>query len=99
ARANALEVEMAPGDVYYASNYTVMHGRAAYEEEGDWSDADKRLFLRLWLNIPGFRAFTNESAMRYGVISHGNLGWTPPELIAGRNRVQGAQRVYCDAAC
>lgn len=94
ARANHLEVEMAPGDVYFASNHTVFHGRAAYEEEPDWSEAEKRLFLRLWLNVPGFRAFADEAVVRHGQIAHGNLGWTNAELAAGLHRQPGAMRSF-----
>jgi hypothetical protein len=95
--ANALPFSMRPGDVYFANNYTVLHGRAAYEEEPDWEEAAKRLLLRLWFNIPNIRSFDDEGTVRFGGIRHGNLGWTSQELAAGQNRTPGAVRVFCEA--
>jgi hypothetical protein len=75
ARANALSLRLDPGDMYFASNYTVLHGKAAHEDEPDLEDV-KRLLLRVWINIPGFRQFADEATVRYGLTSHGNIGWT-----------------------
>jgi hypothetical protein len=94
--ANAIPFQMGPGDVYFASNYTVLHGRAAYDEEPDWEQASKRLFLRIWLNIANFRTFADEESMRFGPIRHGNLGWTSRELAAGKNKTRGEVRVFCE---
>jgi hypothetical protein len=94
AEVHALAFEMGPGDAYFANNYTVLHGRAAYEEEEAWRPADKRLLLRLWVNVPGIRAFADKGAMRFGPILHGNLGWTSEELAAGRHLAPGYQRSF-----
>ena len=98
AAANALKFEMHPGDAYFANNYTVFHGREPYEEEPDWELASKRLFLRIWLNLPDVRPFAEVMAMRFGVISHGNLGWTAAELAAGKNLDPAARRSYLEPA-
>ena len=95
--ANAMTFEMQPGDVYFANNYAVFHGRQAYAEEPDWDAASKRLFLRLWLNLRDFRPFQDETAMRFGVISHGNLGWTSRELAACKHLDPLARRIYIEA--
>ena len=89
-----LSVRMGAGDVYFANNFTVLHGREAYEEEPDWQVAERRLFLRLWLNIPQFRPFADEAAMRFSVIGHGNLGWTAQELAAGCHLRPDSKRRY-----
>jgi hypothetical protein len=96
--ANAVAFEMAPGDVYFANNYTVLHGRAAYDEEPDWEAMAKRLFFRIWLNVPNIRAFADESSMRFGVTRHGNLGWTSRELAAGKHLRPGEARAFCEAS-
>jgi hypothetical protein len=93
----ALAFEMHPGDVYFANNYTVLHGRAAYDEEPDWEMVAKRLFFRIWLNVPDIRTFADEASMRFGVARHGNLGWTSRELAAGKNARPGETRVFCEA--
>lgn len=91
---HALAFEMNPGDAYFANNYTVLHGRAAYEEEEAWRPADKRLLLRLWVSVRGIRAFADEAAMRFGPILHGNLGWTCEELAAGWHLEPGPHRSF-----
>jgi len=92
ARKHALPVRMRPGDVYFASNYTVLHGREAYEEEENTPSDQRRLFLRIWINIPDIRPIADESLVRYGLTSHGNIGWTSSELAEGRHLVPHQQR-------
>ena len=94
ADANRLAFEMNAGDVYFASNHTVFHGRAAYEEEPDWEEGSRRLFMRLWLNIPDFRAFADDHHVRHGIVDHGNLGWTNDELAAGHHLKPGFRRSF-----
>ena len=44
-----LSFMLEPGDLLLMSNYTVLHGRTAFD---DWPEPDrKRLLLRLWLNL------------------------------------------------
>lgn len=93
ARKHALPVRMRPGDVYFASNYTVLHGREAYEENDNTPPDQRRLFLRVWVNIPDIRRFADESLVRYGLTSHGNIGWTSGELAEGKHLVPGQQRL------
>ena len=65
----ALEFRLQPGDVLLASNHTVMHGRAGFEDASD--PAQRRHLLRLWLTIPNGRplpphyADTREYAQTY----------------------------------
>ncbi len=42
-----LEMVLEPGDVQLLSNHTIMHGRGAYEDDGD----GRRHLLRLWLSL------------------------------------------------
>lgn len=94
ARANSMSLALHPGDIYFASNYTVLHGKAAHEDEPDIEDV-KRLLLRVWINIPGFRHFADEATVRYGLTSHGNIGWTGAELQSGHNLKAGHRRTLC----
>lgn len=44
-----LEMELAPGDIQWLSNHTVVHGRTAYRD--DPAAGRKRHLLRLWLSL------------------------------------------------
>jgi len=70
-----------PGDIQFASNYTMLHGRA--RQAPTQSDEEARLLMRIWFNIESMRDFADESIVRYGIIRHGRLGWTAPQLAAG----------------
>ena len=73
------------GDIQFCNNYTVMHGRAAHDIVSQ--EEKKRLLLRVWLDFPKARAFSDEGLIRYGVIRHGALGWTVKDLAEGRHRL------------
>ena len=73
----ALDMMLEPGDAQFASNYTVLHGRTAYEDD----PAAPRHMLRLWLELPGFRPLAGND-VRYGHIRHGQLGRTAAEISA-----------------
>jgi hypothetical protein len=47
--ALALEMALAPGDIQWLSNHTILHARTAYEDHDH--PARKRHLLRLWLSI------------------------------------------------
>ncbi len=94
ARKNSISLQLRPGDMYFASNYTVLHGKAAHEDEPDVEDV-KRLLLRVWINVPGFRRFSDEPTVRYGLTGHGNIGWTGDELLGGHNLKPGHTRQLC----
>jgi hypothetical protein len=98
ARRNALSVEMGAGDVYFVNNYAVLHGREAYDEAPDAQAAQKRLFFRVWMYLPRFRSFADEATVRFGLLGHGNLGWTAGELAAGWNDSAGHRRSVCEPA-
>ncbi len=97
AKKHAYATAMAPGDVYFANNYTVLHGREGYEEDADTQADLKRLFLRIWFFVPEFRAFADEAVERYGITSFGNMGWTAQELAQGRNLADGHRRDFLHA--
>lgn len=84
ARADCLEFPFRAGDVQFCNNYTVFHGRAGHKSEPD--SERRRLLMRIWLDAPDFRRFSDEAIVRRGNGRHGQLGWTPSEVRAGLNR-------------
>lgn len=85
-----LEIPFHTGDVQFCSNYTVLHGRAAHAVVPD--EERKRVLMRIWLDMPEFRAFADEAIVRYGIGRHGQLGWTADEMRAGRNQIPRPRR-------
>jgi hypothetical protein len=79
-----------PGDIQFCSNYTVMHGREAHALEAN--EERKRLLVRIWLNVPDFRSFSDEAIVRYGIGYHGNLGWTADQFHAGAHKTPRLRR-------
>ena len=82
AREFCFEFPFRRGDIQFCNNYTVMHGRAAHELVAD--EDRKRVLLRIWLDVPGFRDFSDEAIVRYGIGCHGRLGWTAQDVLSGR---------------
>lgn len=81
AARDRLEFAFNPGDVQFANNYVVLHGRAAHEPI---EDEDRvRLLMRIWIDFPEARPMVDEAIVRYGVVRHGNLGWTADQVAAG----------------
>ncbi|MBL6954654.1 MAG: TauD/TfdA family dioxygenase [Alphaproteobacteria bacterium] len=78
------------GDVQFCNNYTILHGRDAHAAEQ--VEDRMRVLMRIWLNVPEFRQFSDEAVVRYGIGCHGNLGWSAAELAAGRNKSPRARR-------
>jgi hypothetical protein len=70
-----------PGDVQFANNYIVWHGREAHTPAK--GENDTRLLMRIWLNLDDIRAFANELIIRHGVIKHGKLGWSAADVLKG----------------
>jgi hypothetical protein len=68
------------GDIFFCNNYTVFHGRAGHGEIE--AESDKRVLLRVWLDLPAVRPFTDEGSVRYGAVRHGKMGWTAAQLLA-----------------
>lgn len=88
ANRHRLAFPLHRGDIALFNNYTVFHGKEGYapiEEE-----EEKRVLLRIWLDLPDVRPFADEARVRYGAIRHGRLGWTAADLLAGRH--QGSHR-------
>jgi hypothetical protein len=78
------------GDIQFCNNYTILHGRDAHAVE---SQEDRmRVLMRIWLNVPGFRQFSDEAVVRYGIGCHGNLGWSAEDLAAERNKSPRTRR-------
>lgn len=64
-----LDMELRPGDLQLANNYSVLHSRTAYE---DWPEADKRRhLLRLWLACDDGPALPPFMYERYGTTPTG----------------------------
>ncbi|MGK0169672.1 MAG: hypothetical protein ACI9W2_001395 [Gammaproteobacteria bacterium] len=73
-----------PGDIQFANNYTILHGRAPHAPA--LSNDKTRLLMRIWSNIDDFRPFADEAIIRNGIIRHGRLGWTAEQLTGGLDR-------------
>lgn len=78
------------GDVQFCNNYTVLHGRAAHAVVPD--EARKRVLMRIWLDMPDVRAFSDEAIVRHGIGRHGQLGWTADDVLSGRNHAVRPRR-------
>ncbi len=62
-----IEMRLAPGDLQFLNNYTILHSRTA------WTDPDPatgRLMLRLWLKVPNARALAPGVAGGYSSGAH-----------------------------
>lgn len=79
--ANCLEFDFRPGDIQFANNYTVLHGRAPHAPAA--REEETRLLLRIWFHTEGLRPWADESIVRYGVLRHGRLGWKGADVAAG----------------
>jgi len=89
AHANRLEFPFEAGDVQFANNYVALHGRAGHEPEPD--ETRKRLLMRIWIDFPDSPPVLDEAVIRYGIVRHGNLGWTAAQLrdgITGRRHAR-----------
>ena len=97
AHDNCLEFDFEPGDVQFANNYVVLHGRAPHTPASN--EQSTRLLMRIWFNMENVREFSDEAIVRHGILRHGKLGWTARELAAGlaqarhRRRADGAPKV------
>jgi hypothetical protein len=94
----AFEFPFEPGDIQFVNNYTVLHGRAPHQPAQ--TEDTTRLLMRIWVNMDGIRQWSDENIIRHGILRHGKLGWTGPELAAGlegrvhpRREVDGAPLV------
>ena len=83
AAANAYAFPLGTGDIAFFNNYTVFHGRDGHDEIED--ENQKRVLLRLWLDLPDVRPFADEGTVRYGAVRHGHMGWTAADLLAGNH--------------
>lgn len=81
AQAHMFEFDFNPGDVQFANNYTMLHGRAPHAPAQ--TEDTTRLLMRIWFNQDGIREWRDESIVRYGVMRHGRLGWTAAQLADG----------------
>lgn len=81
----ALQMAFEPGDIQLLNNYTVVHGRTAYDDD---PDPDRRRFLyRLWLDFADEDPWRAESRiMRHAFARFGNLGRTAREWAEIRSR-------------
>lgn len=78
------------GDVQFANNYTVLHGRAPHTPAT--SEAQTRLLMRTWFNMDDIRPFADEAIVRHGIVRHGRLGWTARQLARGLDNAVHARR-------
>jgi alpha-ketoglutarate-dependent taurine dioxygenase len=67
-----LQMQLAPGDIQFVHNHSLLHDRTAFVDHDD-PDARRHL-LRLWLSLEGDRALPPVFAQRYGSIEIGDRG-------------------------
>ena len=97
AAAKSFSFPLHKGEIVFCNNYTVFHGRDGHGEIEE--ESDKRVLLRIWMDLPAVRPFSDEGTVRYGAVRHGKMGWTAAELLAGkhlsphRRREDGAPKV------
>ncbi len=84
AESVRLDLDFGPGDIQFANNYTVLHGRAGHELVNE--EERKRLLMRIWLDFDEARPTANEAVIRYGIVRHGALGWTVDQWNEGQHR-------------
>ena len=85
-----LEFPFTEGDIQFCNNYTVMHGRAAHTVVDE--EEQKRVLMRIWLDMPGkIRPFVDDALIRYGNGRHGQIGWSPQEMLSGLNTLPRAR--------
>lgn len=70
---------MEPGDMQFANNYVVLHGRTEFDDHPERER--KRHLLRLWLEVPGVRD-TAADTVRYGFTRFGNHGKSARQWLA-----------------
>lgn len=90
AQANSFAFDFQPGDVQFANNYVVWHGREPHTPAQ--GDDDTRVLMRIWFNMTNIRAFDDEAIVRHGILRHGRLGWTAEQLMAGLDGRAHARR-------
>jgi hypothetical protein len=81
SHTNCFEFDFQPGDVQFANNYTILHGRAPHAPAA--SEDQTRLLMRIWFDMCDMRKWSDEALIRYGIIRHGKLGWTASEQAQG----------------
>ena len=90
AEKNSFGFPLHKGDIVFFNNYTVFHGKEGYEPIEE--EAQKRVLLRIWLDLPNVRPFIDEGSIRYGVVRHGKMGWTAADLLAGNHNTPHRRR-------
>ena len=80
----ALHMSFQPGDIQLLNNFTVVHGRTAYEDHAD--PARRRFLYRLWLNLGDQPPWNAENdVLRWAFARFGNLGRTVEQWQAITN--------------
>jgi hypothetical protein len=77
----ALHMAFVPGDIQLLNNFTVVHGRTAYEDDAD--PKLRRFLYRLWLNMGEQAPWKYEDdILRWAFARFGNLGRSVTEFDA-----------------
>ena len=79
AQEFSFSYEFQPGDIQFANNYVVWHGREAHKPATGEHDA--RLLMRIWLNIDNFRRLSDEEIIRYAVLNGGTRGRSAHDVL------------------
>ena len=68
------EFTLEPGEVAFWHNFLVMHARTAFQD----TPTQRRLLLRLWLNVPGGRPMDEEISARARIIDADHIAGRQP---------------------
>jgi len=71
--------ELRAGDIQFANNYVVWHGREAHQPAAE--EERTRLLMRIWLNISDFRPLADEDVVRYAALKYGDRGRSAHDVL------------------
>ena len=72
AEENAFSFEFQPGDIQFANNYVIWHGREGHTPAK--GEHDTRHLMRIWTYIDNFRTLADDEVIRYSCLKYGSRG-------------------------
>ena len=72
AEENAFSFEFQSGDIQFANNYVIWHGREAHTPAK--GEHDTRHLMRIWTYVDNFRTLADDEVIRYSCLKYGSRG-------------------------
>ncbi len=72
AEENAFSFEFQSGDIQFANNYVIWHGREAHTPAK--GEHDRRHLMRIWTYVDNFRTLADDEVIRYSCLKYGSRG-------------------------